>query len=223
MAAAVGAGLAVVGTVFTLGGAALTDATDRDGTVHSDRHELTTQTRALVSSAADLDGINDVADVIGDPRVGVSSSARQGEPDVFVGIGPSKDVDRYLAGADIDKVTDIEAGPFSDFDIDKERRAGTATPKPPATQSFWVAQSAGRTANVNWKLRDGSYKLVVMNVDGSRKVVTDTSFEARLPALGPIAIASLVAGIAALVAGIAMLLYGLAGPPRPATTAPSPA
>jgi hypothetical protein len=50
---------------------------------------------------------------------------------VFVGVGRKADVDRYLAGTEIDRVTDFDTDPFM---LDKTDVAGTTKPKPPASR-----------------------------------------------------------------------------------------
>jgi hypothetical protein len=127
---------------------------------------------------------------------------------VFIGVGPKAQVDRYLAGASIDEVNDFEVDPWS---LDKTRREGTTKPKPPTTQSFWVAKSSGSSAAIDWKVRDGSYRVVVMNADGSRGVATQSQFEVEVPHLSTIALAMLIVGLVTVGGGIAMMVPALRG------------
>ena len=89
---------------------------------------------------------------------------------------------------------------MSDFDLwplqlDTETREGTQQPGSPLDETFWVAQSDGATsAATSWKIDDGSYRVVVMNVDGSAGVDVDGSLAVRVPLLGAIAVSSLVGG-----------------------------
>lgn len=78
-------------------------------------------------------------------------------------------------------------------------------PKPPATQSFWVAKSSGSTANLDWKVRDGAYRVVVMNADGSRGVATQSNFEVEIPHLATIATVMLILGLVTLGGGGALM------------------
>jgi hypothetical protein len=155
----VGAALATVGSVLALAGGGLLAAAGDDGTIGSGHHNVSTPTAALVTDTTDFDGVNDAVSVLGDPKLGVSASATDGGPPKFVGIGPKEDVDRYLAGVEVDRIKDVEIAPF---ELDKERRHGTRTPAAPTTQSFWVARSSGSRADVDWKVGDGSYNVVVM-------------------------------------------------------------
>ena len=202
----IGAALATVGSVLALAGGGLLAAAGDDGTIGSGTHEVSTPTAALVTDNADFDGVSDLASVVDDPEIGVSAKATDGGPAKFVGIGPKDDVDRYLAGVEVDRVQDIEVVPF---ELDKERREGTRTAAPPATQSFWVAQSSGTNADVHWKVRDGDYKVVVMNADGSRGVTADSRFEAGAPYLSSLALSSLLAGILMLGGGGVLLARNL--------------
>jgi hypothetical protein len=202
----IGAALATVGSVFALAGGGLLAAAGDDGTIGSGTHEVSTPTAALVTDTVDFDGVSDLASVVEDPEIGVRAEAIDGGPAKFVGIGPREDVDRYLAGVEVDRVQDIEVVPFK---LDKQRREGSRTPAPPVTQSFWLAQSSGTSADVDWKVRDGNYKVVVMNADGSRGVTADGHFEAGAPYLSSLALSSLLAGLLLLGAGGVLLARNL--------------
>lgn len=143
----------------------------------------------------------------------------QSEKGVFGGVGRKSDVDRYLAGAPIDKVTDMDTDPFT---LSNERRSGTAKPKPPATQSFWVAKASGSTANLDWKVRDGDYRVVVMNADGTRGVATQTRFEVEIPHMATIAIVLLIVGLGTIGGGVALMAPSIGGSStKPAAPAPT--
>jgi hypothetical protein len=135
---AIGGGiLATFGTVLALGGGGILAIGGSDGTFSSGHRDVSSGTSALVSEVAKINGIADVADVLGQPRVRISADSVRSDKNVFVGVGPKAQVDRYLAGAPIDKVKDFAVDPWS---LDKTAREGTTKPKPPATQSFWVAK-----------------------------------------------------------------------------------
>jgi hypothetical protein len=127
---------------------------------------------------------------------------------VFVGVGRKADVDRYLAGVSVDRVTDFDLDPYV---VHKDRQHGTAAAGAPASQSFWVKQSSGRTANVDWKVKDGSYRFVVMNADGTPGVTTDSRVQIGVPYLSSIALAGLLAGFVALAGGLLMMTSGVRG------------
>jgi hypothetical protein len=174
-----------------------------DGTVASGSQPLSTARTALVSSVADIDDVADVADVVGDPRLRVSASGS----DLFLGIGPAADVDRYLSSAPIDEVTDFEVDPF---ELTRRPRGGTSRPAPPAGQNFWVAEaSGGNTATLDWKISDGEYRLVLMKADGSRPVDADGEVKLTLPHVATIAWTMLGVGLLLLVGGVAAMVLAL--------------
>ena len=197
-----GSVLAVIGAVIALGGGGVLALGGTNGTFDSGHRDVSTKTAALVSEPAKLNDTQSVTDVLGHPSVRISADSVRSDRNVFVGIGPKAQVDRYLAGAPIDTVHDFSIDPWN---IDKSARTGTARPRPPATQSFWVAKSAGSTADVNWKVRDGNWRVVVMNADGSRGVATMSQFAVKIPHLATVALIALIAGLVMLIGGIALI------------------
>jgi hypothetical protein len=209
--------LATVGAVLALGGGAVLALGGSDGEFSSGQREVSTSTSALVSGVATINGTADVTDALGHPRVKIAADSMNSDRNVFVGVGPKADVDRYLAGASIDRVTDFEVEPWS---LDKSRRGGSARPKPPATQSFWVAKSSGSSAAIDWKVRDGNYRVVVMNADGSRGVQTESEFAVQVPHLAAAAIAMLILGL--VVAGGGIVLMAIPGSGSRGRSTPAP-
>ena len=198
---------AVIGAVIAIAGGAVLAAFGSDGVVSSSRGVLSTPTSALMSQTATISDTAGASDVLGDTSLRVSARAAAGRP-VFVGIGPARAVDRYLSGAAVDEVTDFDVDPFR---IQRNRLAGTGTPAAPATQSFWVARAAGQTANVDWKVRDGDYRFVVMNADGSRGVATRSSVGVDVPYLPGIAIGMLIGGLLIAAGGVAAIVLSRRG------------
>jgi hypothetical protein len=196
---------AAIGAVIAIGGAALLVAFGSDGALSSSRSGLSTPTSALMSETAAISDTAGASDALGDTSLRISARAAAGRP-VFVGIGPARDVERYLSGAAVDEVTDLDVDPFR---VQRNRSAGTEIPAAPAAQSFWVARAGGRTANVDWKVRDGNYRFVIMNADGARGVATQTSVGVEVPYLPGIAIGMLIGGL--LIAGGGVAAIVLAG------------
>jgi hypothetical protein len=105
-------------------------------------------------------------------------------------------------------VTDFEVRPF---DLRTTRREGTTHLALPLEQSFWVAKSLGSTsAATDWRIRDGSYLVVLMNADGSTGVAVDGRFGLDVPHLGTIGISLLAGGLLVAVVGVALLVAGFA-------------
>ncbi len=120
---------------------------------------------------------------------------------LFVGIGPSADVDRYLAGVKRTVISDFWGNGVEAVD-------GRKPASPPGTQDFWVASSSGSGARtLVWDPADGSWSVVVMNADGRHGIDVGADLGARLPALLGIALGSLAAG-AVFMAGGVLLIVG---------------
>jgi hypothetical protein len=205
--------LIVVGALTAIVGTALLVLFRGSDTLSSGTEHATTQTVALVVRLDDVQGASGPADAVGTPSITVSATSGR---DVFVGIGPAAAVDRYLAGAPIDRVTDLEVDPFK---LKTVRRDGSAVPQPPAEQSFWTAKASGSNARLTWHITDGNYRLVVMNADSSPGVAVDGEFSLTVPHLFGVALGLLIGAAIALIVGVALLVLGLraeAGRQRPA-------
>jgi hypothetical protein len=94
--------------------------------------------------------------------------------------------------------------------VQRDRRSGTAAPAAPASQGFWVARSQGRSPAVDWKIRDGSYRGVLMNADGRPGVSTRSSFGVKVPYLSGISVGLLLGGLVLAGAGVATALIARA-------------
>jgi hypothetical protein len=121
-------------------------------------------------------------------------------PDLFVGIGPSAEVDRYLAGVGYTHISDFWTNRVEFIEGDTPESS-------PATQAFWVASASGPGAQtVEWEPADGSWTVVVMNADGQPGIgVVATDLGARLPALVWIAFGVVAAGVIFLVGGVLLI------------------
>jgi hypothetical protein len=120
---------------------------------------------------------------------------------LFVGIGRSSDVDRYLAG--------VNHTVISDFFGNKVKAVGGGPSRSaPGTQRFWVASSSGPGARtLKWNPHGGSWTVVVMNADARPGIGVRADLGARFPAVLWIAIGLLIAG-AVFVAGGGLLIAG---------------
>jgi hypothetical protein len=214
---AAGIVLAAGGGVTAVAGGTTLAIAGTDGTLSTGRHALTSETAALVSDRADIDDLDRAH--VGHPSLELSVTGSNRA--VFVGVGPAADVDRYLAGASVETVDDIETGPFH---LETTVRSGTSQLAPPVDQDFWVARSTGATsAATTWRLHDGKYRVVVMNADGTPGVHADGKFGLHVPWLAPVAFTALGGGAAVLLAGVTILVIALRDQPEPAPVAsPSP-
>jgi len=205
-AVVIGALLALV-SLGLLGGGGTTlwaYLTHRDGGyVTSGVHTFSTAGSALATKETQL-GSSGVGwayspSVLGTVRIRVTPHNAQ--TPLFVGIGRSSEVDRYLTG--------VEHTVISDFWSDTvEPVAGGQVGSAPAAQDFWVASSTGTgTRTVDWRPANGTWTVVVMNADGRPGVDIGADLGARVPALLWIAVGLLVAG-AVFMAGGVLLIVG---------------
>ncbi|HEX7187085.1 MAG TPA: hypothetical protein VF423_02580 [Actinomycetes bacterium] len=212
------AALIATGAILTLGGAtlaatggAVVAAIGTDGTFSS-RGTVTSTTAALVSERGVIEDRG--AGALGRPSVeiGVTDSAKP----VFVGVGPARDVDRYLAGAAVETVTDFDVAPLH---LTGSVSKGSRQLDAPGDQDFWVERSEGsNAAATSWKLRGGEFRVVIMNADGSAGIEADGQFGLHIPVVAAIGAVGLAGGLGATVIGAILLVLGLrtAGPAQPA-------
>ncbi len=204
--------VAFFGVLLAIAGGGILVLFGTDGVASTGRHDLSTPTSALISGTASIDTAGFV-NSLGRARIRISARADGGRP-VFVGVARAQDVDHYLAGTAIDEVTDFDASPFrGSFTIHRHRHAGHAIPAPPGRQPFWVARSNGpRSDAVDWKVRDGHYRVVIMNADGSRGVATQSTFGVAVPYAPGVGLGILIAGLLLTGGGIASIALGARRP-----------
>jgi hypothetical protein len=206
-----GGALAVIGSLLALSGGGLLAAFGTDGSLASGPHLLSTPASAIVSRVTSIKHTSGVASLIGQPTLRLSASPVQGTSGVFVGIGPAADVNRYLAGVATEQVTDLNLDPYSMTGI---RHSGRLNAAPPTTQRFWVAHaSSTRTAaEINWKISDGQYRVVVMNTNGHGGFATTSTIGLTIPNIAIYAIAGLLLGLLIAGGGTALLIRATSQP-----------
>jgi Domain of unknown function (DUF4389) len=196
---------------FARDGAYLTSG---DATFATAGAAVTTDSLLLEGSDADWA----LSRVLGSVRVRVTPQDTADR--VFVGIAPTGDVTRYLAGTAYATVRTIENGRTTYTET-----LGTGTPAAPAGQSFWVASATGPgQQSLTWDATSGDWTLVVLNADGSPGVAVRADVAATAPALGAVALGLIVLGLVGLGAGVVLLVVGVRSngrPAGPATTGPS--
>jgi hypothetical protein len=177
---------------------------DGDGYFMSDAHGLSSPANAIVTERLDIDA--DAPDwVFGEDLATTRIQARSSRP-VFVGIGPSADVERYLADVRHTEITDLDTDPFR---VTSRLLPGSASPAAPAGQSFWRVQASGAGAQaVTWPVESGQWSAVVMNADGSPGVDVQARFGARVPSLRWVAWGLLAGGLVALLISAVLLRLG---------------
>jgi hypothetical protein len=187
------------------GGTALwADLTQRDGGyVTTDVHHFSVTGSALATERTELGaagfGWLYSPGILGKVRIRVTPVSA-GLP-LFVGIGPSADVDRYLSG--------VKRTVISDFWKDKVKAVGGGLPRsPPDQQDFWVASASGPgEQSLVWDSTGGSWTVVAMAADGRAGIDVGADLGAKVPALLWIAIGVLIAG-SVFLAGGGLLIVG---------------
>jgi hypothetical protein len=218
-----GALAALVASALLAGGAAALYGQvqkDDDGYLTSEAHRYDTGTRALATENLDIDlgAADSLADDLG--RVKIEAQSNDGKP-LFVGIGRTSDVERYLDGVPHATVHDVEDGPFDSFHAETTRHAGNRHPVAPEHAGIWAASSEGtgkQATDVDF--REGDWSVVVMNADGSLGVDADVSAGANLPFLDELGWTALGSGSFALVVGIALIVAGARRPQDPTGRVP---
>jgi len=184
--------------IFTAIGGVVTIAADallRDdqGFFTSGDEELYSHGYAITSGEFDIEGGTAGVDLGGVASFQLEAENSRDRP-LFLGIGPSEDVDRYLGG-----VAHSEVDDFSRRGNAVYTQVGGGRPRtPPAAQPFWTAQSSGLgRQRIEWDLDTGSLTAVAMNADGSQ--IVDVTGEAGIKLAW-----LLWAGIALIVIGFAV-------------------
>ncbi|HET9248647.1 MAG TPA: hypothetical protein VFP13_01735 [Actinomycetota bacterium] len=192
-----------------------------DGYITSDVQVFSTSGSALVTEPADL-GVPGIGwlyapSVLGEIRIRVTP-ANPGTS-LFVGIAPSNEVDRYLAGVQHTVITDFWSESVRPV-------GGEELVSAPASQDFWVASDSGAgPRTVTWDPTEGSWSIVVMKVDGQPGVDVRTDLGATIPPLVWISVGLLLLGLVLLAGGLLLVVgairrarYGVRDPWRPGPT-----
>jgi hypothetical protein len=144
----------------------------------------------------------------------------QGTAGAFVGIGRAADVDRYLAGVRTETVSSLSSDPYS---ISGVSHGSQGNAQPPAAQRFWAAQATStRAAAINWKVRDGQYRVVIMSANGHGGFATTSATAVTLPHIARYALATLLLGLLMAGGGTALLIRATARSRNAAHTSPTP-
>ena len=209
----IGSLLVMLGGVLMVGGGIglwVHDQRDADGYHTAGPERITTDAFALSAPALDVNIAGPDAifanDLLGDVRITIES--RNPQTPLFIGVGPSADVARYLDGVGHTEIADLDVDPFK---VTYVPRPGGQPTADPAAQTFWVASDTGTgPRTLAWDVADGNWSVIVMNADGSPGVDADVSVGGELPVILPIAITALVVGGVLLMIGIAIIILTVA-------------
>lgn len=205
-------------------------ARDDDGFVAVDLDRLATDTVAITAGDADFEAEPGTPDwfwsaLDTDIRIRVDGAGAD-DGEIFIGIGRSSDVARYLADIAHDELVDLDDEP------EYRLLPGSDDVALPGEQTFWEVSSAGATEQeIRFDVRGGSWTAVLMNADGSAGLAADVNVGLRSGAVVPIAIAMVFFGAIFTAAAVVLIVYGAAGarsdrqpgaPGAPATAGTTP-
>ena len=184
----VGTLLIVLGFLTASAAVALIVVFGTAGRLDSGSHQVAGSGSAVITDIAEIQNTNSVGAITGWPVVAASASGGNASG-VFIGIGRSEDVERFLAGVASDRVTDIG---FRPFELELSHVPGSTRATPPGAEKFWVASSKSATdAQLTWRITDGEYRMVIMNADGAPGVITAVRVQLVLPNAFPLSLAAL--------------------------------
>ncbi len=197
--------------LWACGGIARCPATIQCMTEHASVAIVATEID-LMADPAGSDWVIDRLDA--DVRLRVETSQK----DVFIGIAPDNDVDRYLSGVAHNELLDLD----DDMNALYRNHPGSSVIAPPIDQSFWTESAVGPTpTTLDWRLESGNWSVVLMNADGSPGVLADVNVGARADFVLPLAIILMVVGALLTPAALALILFGTAGSRTPDPHAPN--
>lgn len=191
----------ILGAIGTVGVIAHAVLRDDDGyyTVSSD---LEARSYALTTDQIDLGQVSaDVPDALLG-KIRVQATSTNGKP-LFLGIGPTADVNRYLSGVGYRQVDEIS----TDRSPRYQTFPGHAPRSLPGRQDFWDVQSQGPgQQTILWDLKSGNWKLVAMNADGSRGVSINSGLGAKAPWVFWVGMGFLIVAIIAIIGAILLAI-----------------
>ncbi|MFJ6416570.1 DUF4389 domain-containing protein [Paeniglutamicibacter sp. NPDC091659] len=198
--------LALVGIGAIIGGAASAAVLSKqgpDGYLSTPTRGFSATSYALTSPPARI-GTDTIPHNLGSLRLSAESTAPGGQ--VFIGVGPKSDVDRYLAGVHTTEVAGVESSPFR---VQYRDVPGTAVPSPPDGQGFWAASASGPgTQQVTVDLRSGDWVVVIMNADASAGITANMQAAVRSDLFGAFSPVLWIVGIIALAIGAGLVALG---------------
>ena len=203
---AIGIPVGLVGALLALAALFVLPFVGFDGTFTTPRTTASTDTHAIVISAAFLDD-DLVAAGNGDGTVTLEVEGRSGE--VFVGLADAADVASYLEDVSFAEATDLS---YPGGIVTLHRVDGRAEPEPPGDEVFWSRSIEG-DGTLTWDLAEGHWSVVLMNADGSAGVDVAGTATARIPMLGTALAVVLLVGVPMVIGGIAVIVSALRGGP----------
>jgi Domain of unknown function (DUF4389) len=200
-----------------------------EGYFTSSTERFEVSSNAITSVGLDIMAGRRLPDVIPSDSAGsilLRGASGTAGKDIFIGIAPQQDMERYLDGVKRSEIRDLEVRPLR---VEYREIPGTRTPARPSAQTFWTASATGAgTQELRWDLRPGSWAIVVMNADASAPVAAELQGGIRSDLLWPLFVGLLISGIVLLAIGVPLIVAGAMGlgrhgPPPQYPTAGPPA
>jgi hypothetical protein len=187
------------------GGVFWADQTQRDsaGFFTQSAHRVMSDSYAVTHDGVRVQHLPAFADNGKLLRISIAAHGDTGRP-LFIGVAREHDVDRYLANVSHSELRDYGVA-TSDQEYDSI--AGSARPARPTSRHIWVASTTG-SAPLRWKVREGNWSVVVMNVDGSKGVTADVKLGASVSYLGRLTAGLLALGAAFLAIAVFLIMRG---------------
>lgn len=137
-----------------------------------------------------------------------ATAVDEGE-EVFVGIAPRADVERYLASVAHSEVRELDYRPFR---IEYRELGGTEAPEPPNAQDFWTQSASGQgTQEIIWQPEIGDWSVVVMNADASAGIDVELVGGVQTDLLWPVATGIIIGGSILFLLGVLLTVLGAIG------------
>lgn len=213
----IGTVLALLGLGIVSGGIALALANSQqqaNGFIETPTRTFSVDTYALTSPPSETGTDIDTGMPVEVATVRLRAASGTGG-DIFIGVAPQADVDRYLSGVNHTQLRDLS---FTPFRAEYRDVAGSVPPAPPGAQAFWTAAASGPgEQRISWDIRTGDWAVVVMNADASPGVDVALRAGARSEFLGPLALGLFLGGGFLLLIGVLLVVAGVIGLGRSAT------
>lgn len=210
---------ALIGITLLLGGLAVIAvhafARDDDGFYTSDQEELRGGAYAITTDRINLGTADDVPEeLLGTLRVRAQSSTAR---PIFLGIGRTADVQRYLAGVAVSEFTDFRRGEAVFTQI-----PGHALRRPPGAEPFWVAQSEGSgERQIEWDMENGIWTVAVLNADAARGIAVEADIGAKIEWLIWVGLGLVIVGVVVSATAVILIVTVSRRASRDPVTAPA--
>jgi hypothetical protein len=196
------------GAVLTAGilASAANQLRDDDGYFVTPSGTFTTDSYALTSpSVGRLTVDSDVRNLPFDVAT-IRLQATAKDKDVFVGIAPQSDIERFLGDVARSEIRELRYAPF---EVEYRHLPGDPAAALPGDQEFWVASASGSgTQTLEWPIAPGQWGIVIMNVDASAGVSLGLTAGVRSDLFAPAATTLLLVGGLLLLVGLPLLVLG---------------